>query len=139
MPALPSCAAQPTSKYARDARERSRPERDDHERFIKVRIQPTSIPLGRTPKFSPVSGSSVFSDNSDQEVRDAWHNVLAHLGTDANSAGWQEKLNDLKVDLFREIGVRVGYKFTTDYLKRQIYLLLTMSMRRARYYKSVTR
>jgi hypothetical protein len=57
MPALPSCAAQPTSKYARDARERSRPERDDHERFIKVRIQPTSIPLGRIPKFSPVSGS----------------------------------------------------------------------------------
>jgi hypothetical protein len=57
MPALLPCAAQPTSKYARDARERSRPERDDHERFIKVRIQPTSIPLGRIPKFSLVSGS----------------------------------------------------------------------------------
>ena len=64
----------------------------------------------------------VFSDKSDQEVRDAWHKVLAHLGTDPNAAGWQEKLNDLKVDLFREIGVRVGYDFTTDYLKRQIYL-----------------
>jgi len=30
-------------------------------------------------------------------------------------------LADLKVDLFREIGTRVGYIFTTDYLKRQIY------------------
>ena len=55
-------------------------------------------------------------------MRDAWHKVLAHLGTDQNAAGWQEKLNDLKVDLFREIGVRVRYDFTTDYLKRQIYL-----------------
>src|ERR1700722_12985746 len=44
----------------------------------------------------------VFSDKNDQEVRDAWHKVLAHLGADANTAGWQEKLNDLKVDLFRE-------------------------------------
>ena len=57
VPTLPSCAAQPSSKYTRDARERASPERDDHERFIKVRIQPTSIPLGRIPKFSPVSGS----------------------------------------------------------------------------------
>jgi len=64
----------------------------------------------------------VFSARSDQQVRDAWHKVLAHLGTDANAEGWQEKLNDVKVGLFREIGVRVGYDFTTDYLKRQIYL-----------------
>ena len=63
----------------------------------------------------------VFSGKRDQLIRDAWHNVLNHLLTDTKQPGWGEKLADLKVDLFREIGSRVGYSFTTDYLKRQIY------------------
>ena len=63
----------------------------------------------------------VFSSWRDRNVRDAWHTVLAHLVTDTSKLDWQEKLNDLKVDLYREIGARVGYSFTTDYLKRQIY------------------
>jgi len=63
----------------------------------------------------------VFSGKRDQTVRNTWHMLLEHLIKDANQAGWQERVNDLKVDLYREIGVRVGYSFTTDYLKRQIY------------------
>ena len=63
----------------------------------------------------------IFSGKRDQKVRDAWHAALAHLVTDTTQPGWQERLNDLKVDLYREIGARVGYSFTTDYLKRQIY------------------
>lgn len=63
----------------------------------------------------------VFSGKRDHKIRDAWHTLLEHLVEDENKDGWQERLNDLKVDIYREIGARVGYSFTTDYLKRQIY------------------
>ena len=63
----------------------------------------------------------IFGGNRDQPIREAWHTVLSHIVTDASKSDWNEKYADLKVDLFREIGKRVGYNFSTDYLKRQIY------------------
>jgi Family of unknown function (DUF6680) len=63
----------------------------------------------------------VFSGRHDRRARDAWHEVLTHLTGDTTQPDWQERLNDLKVDLYREIGARVGYTFTTDYLKRAVY------------------
>lgn len=64
----------------------------------------------------------VFDRNSDKRVRDAWHAALRQLTADPTQPDWQERVNDLKVDLYREIGSRVGYDYTTDYLKRQAYL-----------------
>jgi hypothetical protein len=63
----------------------------------------------------------VFSGRRDRKVREAWHKVLEHVVTDTSRPGWQEKYGDLKADLLREIGLEVGYTFTTDELKRQIY------------------
>jgi hypothetical protein len=58
----------------------------------------------------------------DVKVRSAWAKLLAHIVTDTNAPQWQEKYNDLKVDLLREIAVETGYPFVdTDYLKRQFY------------------
>lgn len=64
----------------------------------------------------------VFSRRGDQKIRDAWRKVLDQINVDPNTAGWLDKLNDLKVDLYQVMGARVGYTFTTDYLKRQAYL-----------------
>ena len=68
----------------------------------------------------------VFKGRRYKKIRDAWQQVLAHVGvtvpTDPEQLSqWTDRLNDLKVDLFREIGNRVGYNFSTDYLKRHIY------------------
>lgn len=63
----------------------------------------------------------VFNGRRDQSVRDAWHKLLEHVATDTSRPGWNEKYGDLKADLLREVGLKVGYTFTTDELKRQIY------------------
>ncbi len=60
----------------------------------------------------------------DDSVRTAWAKVIAHAEAGAGKtpdATWQERYSDLKADLLREIGMRVGYTFDTDYLKRQVY------------------
>ncbi len=63
----------------------------------------------------------VFSRRSDRHIREAWERWLAHVATDATRPGWGERLNDLKIDLLQAMGSAVGYEFTTDYLRRQIY------------------
>jgi hypothetical protein len=64
----------------------------------------------------------VFSGNRDRKVREAWRAVLPHLNSDPEKPDWQDRVNDLKVDLYRELVLRVGYaSITTDYLKRQVY------------------
>jgi hypothetical protein len=63
----------------------------------------------------------IFNGRRDGKVREFWHQLLAHAATDMKQAGWNEKYADLKADLLREMGLRVGYDFSTDYLKRQAY------------------
>lgn len=63
----------------------------------------------------------VFNGWLDKKVRAAWKKVLEHAATDTHGEGWTDRLTDLRVDLYREIGLRVGYDFNTDYLKRQFY------------------
>jgi hypothetical protein len=63
----------------------------------------------------------VFDGRRDRKIRDAWSKLLGHITTDASQPNWQDRYNDLKVDLFREIGLRVGYNYDTDYFKRQVY------------------
>ncbi len=61
----------------------------------------------------------VFS--KDDEIRRLWKLVLDHLWIDETSAGWPDKLDDLRVDLYQAIGNKLGYRYTTDYIKRGIY------------------
>jgi hypothetical protein len=58
----------------------------------------------------------------DRSIRDAWHKVLEQVSSDVTKEGWSERVNDLKVDLYQAMGRRVGYNFSIDYLKRQVYL-----------------
>jgi hypothetical protein len=65
----------------------------------------------------------VFDRWRDHKVRSAWREVMNQLNKapGAELVQWTDRLNDLKVDLFRAIGKRIGYNFSTDYLKRYIY------------------
>jgi hypothetical protein len=58
---------------------------------------------------------------SDKKIRELWKKCLDHLATDESATGWNETLMDLRVDLYQAIGNRLGYKYTTDYIKRGIY------------------
>lgn len=64
----------------------------------------------------------------DRKIRAAWQKWLAHVNTPAKTPsgqptpGWDERLNDLKVELYQAIGAVVGYRFSIDQLKRQTYL-----------------
>src|SRR5262249_49801311 len=64
----------------------------------------------------------VFYGRSGQRIRDAWAEVRKHTEADATAAGWLERMNDLRADLYQVMGAAVGYNFTVDYLKRQVYL-----------------
>ena len=61
----------------------------------------------------------IFS--KDQTIRDLWRRCLDHLAKDVNAQGWNETLLDLRVDLYQAIGNRLGYRYTTDYIKRGVY------------------
>ena len=69
----------------------------------------------------------VFNKPGDTKVRDAWRRVLEHVETPAMTTqgtpvpGWFERYFDLKVDLFQAMAATIGYTFTADDLKRQVY------------------
>jgi len=64
----------------------------------------------------------IFNGRRDQKVRAFWQKILDHVvKPGADQPPWQEQYADLKADMLREIGLRVGYDFSTDYLKRQAY------------------
>src|SRR6266704_3646642 len=64
---------------------------------------------------------AVFDKDSDQAVRDAWGRVLAHVATNATAPGWNERLTDLRVDLYQAVGAAVGYNHSVDYIKTRLY------------------
>jgi len=57
----------------------------------------------------------------DKSIRDLWKKCLDHLSTDENLPGWNDTLTTLRVDLYQEIGNKLGYRYTTDYIKSGIY------------------
>jgi len=71
---------------------------------------------------------SVFNRKRDRKVREAWEKTLLHIGktpAPPDTQQWQQwvdRLNDLKIDLYQVMGKAVGYTYSADYLKRQIYL-----------------
>jgi len=98
--------------------------REKKERRVQIyltlmRTRATPLALDHVNALNSID--VVFNGQRDRKIRAAWANILAHVNTDANQSNWQERYNDLKVDLLREMGRRVGYDFSTDYLKRQFY------------------
>src|SRR5207253_2931583 len=75
---------------------------------------------------------TVFDKRSDKRVREAWQAVLAHVNTSQGTATdkqqreeqarkWNEKLLDLRVDLYQALGTAVGYNHTIEYIKTHLY------------------
>jgi hypothetical protein len=56
-----------------------------------------------------------------KNIRDLWKKCLDHVAKDENLEGWADTLTDLRADLYQAIGNKLGYKYTTDYIKRGIY------------------
>jgi hypothetical protein len=73
---------------------------------------------------------TIFDKRGDKSVRDAWERVIRHACTpmpdvrmnpDENKA-WNDRLLDLRVDLYQLLGAAVGYDHTIDYIKNQLYV-----------------
>lgn len=70
---------------------------------------------------------TVFSSRGDKNIRDAWAKVIAHAesgnpgGTDAALRAWNDRMFDLRVDLYQAIGAAVGFNHTIDYIKTRFY------------------
>jgi len=62
-------------------------------------------------------------------VRDAWSKVISHAYTkrpdwNADQDGakaWDNRLLDLRVDMYQLMGAAVGYNLSLDYIKTQMY------------------
>ena len=67
---------------------------------------------------------AVFSDKGgdDKNIRDLWKKVLDHVVTDETAPLWRDTLATLSVDLYQAIGNKLNYRYTTDYIKRGVYL-----------------
>jgi hypothetical protein len=67
---------------------------------------------------------AVFSDKSgdDKNIRDLWKKVLDHVATEETGQPWRDTLDTLRVDVYQAIGNKLGYRYTTDYIKRGVYL-----------------
>lgn len=72
---------------------------------------------------------TVFSGRGprDQKVRKAWENALTHVntrreGTDIEKTAWDNRLIDLRVDLYQAVGRAVGYDHSVEYIKGHIYM-----------------
>lgn len=70
----------------------------------------------------------VFRRRKDKPIRDAWASVNEHVNTkrpdenlDAKGAqAWDNRLIDLRANLYQLMGVAVGYNYTLDYIKRRM-------------------
>ena len=99
--------------------------REKQERRVKLYTTLMSVratPLHPDHIRALNSIDAIFDRRGDYKVRDAWGKILAHVATDTNTPGWQNKLLDLRVDLYQAVGKAVGYDHTIDYLKTRIYL-----------------
>ena len=70
--------------------------------------------------------NTVFDRKRDKPIRDAWAAVIAQVTTrrpqdEARAAQWDNRVLDLRVDLYQVMGKAVGYNHTVDYIKTQVY------------------
>ena len=69
---------------------------------------------------------TIFDRRRDKKIRDAWAEVLRQTGvprgtTEEENRAWDQRLLDLRVDLYQAIGNAVGYDHTVDYIKTRLY------------------
>jgi hypothetical protein len=72
---------------------------------------------------------TIFAGVGDKPVRDAWAKVISHACTPPpdfkqfpiEATAWNDRLIDLRVDLYQVLGAAVGYNHTIDYIKTQVY------------------
>jgi len=69
---------------------------------------------------------TIFDRKGDKPIRDAWAAIIAQVTTrrpedEEGAARWDNRLLDLRVDLYQLMGKAVGYNHTVDYIKTQIY------------------
>ena len=62
----------------------------------------------------------------DQKIRKAWETALTHFNTkrpdaDPEMSAWDNRLVDLRVDLYQAVGQAVGYDHSVEYIKSHIY------------------
>ena len=94
--------------------------RDETRRQLYFRLMSTRanfLSVEHVQAFNSVD--IVFAD--DAHIRDLWQKCLDHVATPSTASGWTDKLNDLRTDLYQAIGNKLGYEYTTDYIKRGIY------------------
>ena len=72
---------------------------------------------------------TIFDRESDSGVRAAWTAVISFARTSQpdfqahhdEAIAWNDRLVDLRVDLYQLLGKAVGYNHTVDYIKTQFY------------------
>jgi hypothetical protein len=68
----------------------------------------------------------VFNKKKDLPVREAWEKVLAHActkrpETEAEAKKWDDRILDLRIDLYQRLGAAVGIDYGLDYIKTHMY------------------
>ena len=74
-----------------------------------------------TPEHVQALNSIDVVFDKDENIRNLWRKCMAHLMTDETTPGWQDTLDTLRVDLYQAIGNKLGYNYTTEYIKKGIY------------------
>lgn len=69
----------------------------------------------------------VFNRKKDEPVRDAWQKVISHVYTKRpepsteEGRAWDNRLEDLRADLYQKIGSAIGFNYDIDYIKTHRY------------------
>jgi hypothetical protein len=95
-------------------------ERDKRRKSLYFTLMGTRA-MFNSPEHVQALNSIDVVFRKDEDIGKLWKKVLDHLALDTASNDWGHILDDLRSDLYRKIGDTLGYKYTTDYIKRGIY------------------
>jgi hypothetical protein len=95
-------------------------EKDARRRKLYFTLMSTRAVFASNEHVQALNSIDVVFTN-DRNIRELWKKCLDHLATDENAPGWNEALLDLRADLYQAIGNKLGYRYTTDYIKRGLY------------------
>jgi hypothetical protein len=96
-------------------------ERDKQQKELYSELMRTRLYVFSVEHFQALNSIDlVFA--KDQDILDLWKACRDHLLTDETQPGWQERLDTLRYDLYQAIGNKLGFSYTTEYLKRGLYV-----------------
>ncbi len=108
--------------WAQRILDKIREEQEQQKRVFFTLMSTRATPLSAEHINALNSIPVVYGGQHGRKIREAWQSLLTQFNSDAEAAGWQERVNDIKADLLREIADLVGFnQFTTDSLKREMY------------------